>query len=207
VCVCGPRGITVNPFTNFVYIAYQGDSTVLVIDGSTNTVVTSLLSTGENTLSMATNRITDLVYLPDLLGGGLLVIGEDVDDDGVPDGLDNCPMVANPDQADNDNDGIGDICDPDDDNDGVPDDEDMCPDSDLRDTVVIDEHDSGVTNHLLDGGCTISDLIAACADLATNHGEFVSCVAALTSELKDNGIISGKEKGAIQNCAARADLP
>jgi hypothetical protein len=35
----------------------------------------------------------------------------DIDDDGVCDGLDNCPNVSNPDQTDTDGDGIGDACD------------------------------------------------------------------------------------------------
>jgi uncharacterized protein (TIGR03382 family) len=51
----------------------------------------------------------------------------DFDDDGVPDGKDDCPEVANPDQADADHDGEGDLCDPDDDDDGIMDEDDDCP--------------------------------------------------------------------------------
>ena len=36
----------------------------------------------------------------------------DTDGDGIPDAIDNCPTTANADQADADNDGIGDVCDP-----------------------------------------------------------------------------------------------
>jgi hypothetical protein len=36
----------------------------------------------------------------------------DQDGDGVPNGDDNCPAVANPDQADSDNNGVGDACEP-----------------------------------------------------------------------------------------------
>ncbi|HEV8113580.1 MAG TPA: thrombospondin type 3 repeat-containing protein [Planctomycetota bacterium] len=51
---------------------------------------------------------------------------QDSDGDGIPDGSDNCPNVANPDQANNDGDAQGDVCDSDDDNDGVPDGADNC---------------------------------------------------------------------------------
>lgn len=58
----------------------------------------------------------------------------DADNDGVLDGADNCPNVANADQADNDNDGIGNVCDStpdgetsDSDSDGVSDSLDNCP--------------------------------------------------------------------------------
>src|SRR5262249_46486135 len=43
----------------------------------------------------------------------------DTDGDGIPNGIDNCPTVANPDQHDMDHDGIGDVCDPDADGDGI----------------------------------------------------------------------------------------
>jgi hypothetical protein len=45
----------------------------------------------------------------------------DSDSDGVADGLDNCPLVANPSQANADGDALGDACDSDDDNDGIAD--------------------------------------------------------------------------------------
>ena len=45
----------------------------------------------------------------------------DGDGDGVPDQIDNCPTVANPDQADQDHDTIGDACDTDKDGDGFAD--------------------------------------------------------------------------------------
>jgi predicted acyl esterase len=51
----------------------------------------------------------------------------DGDTDGVPDATDNCPAVANANQANNDGDTEGDACDADDDNDGVQDGADNCP--------------------------------------------------------------------------------
>jgi hypothetical protein len=41
----------------------------------------------------------------------LTVLAKDSDGDGIPDGSDNCPNVANPDQMDSNNNGVGDACD------------------------------------------------------------------------------------------------
>jgi len=57
----------------------------------------------------------------------IAVLITDVDDDGFADHIDNCPTVSNPDQADTDEDGQGDVCDDDIDNDGVKNDDDSCP--------------------------------------------------------------------------------
>jgi hypothetical protein len=93
------------------------------------------------------------------------------------------------------------------DSDGVPDDADECPSSILTLTVVIGGCDSGVTNTLFPSGCSISDDINLCAAGAKNHGEFVSCVAHYLNDLKKAGILTGKQKGAIQECAGKARIP
>jgi hypothetical protein len=57
-------------------------------------------------------------YVPRLLLAALaalLVSGcppKDTDGDGIPDAVDNCPTVFNPDQADSNGNGIGDACEP-----------------------------------------------------------------------------------------------
>lgn len=56
----------------------------------------------------------------------ITVAPADADNDGVPDSTDNCPLIANSGQENNDADALGDVCDPDDDNDGVLDVSDNC---------------------------------------------------------------------------------
>ena len=92
------------------------------------------------------------------------------------------------------------------DGDGIVDNDDACPNSDLSATVVIDGCNSGVPNSVFPSGCTISDLIAACAENPSNHGQFVSCVSHLTNDLKKGGTITGQQKGAIQSCAGKAHI-
>ena len=74
-------------------------------------------------------------------------------------------------------------------------------------TVVIDGCDSEVPNILLSSGSTISELVAACAEGANNHGKFVICVDVLIKDLKKDGDITGHEKDAIHKCAAHANIP
>lgn len=96
---------------------------------------------------------------------------------------------------------------PDADGDGVVDDEDCNPNSDLSPTVVIGGNDSRVPNTLFENGCTISDIIAQIAASSTNHGEFVSRVTEYTNSLARSGLITGRQKGAIQSAAAKAEIP
>ena len=96
---------------------------------------------------------------------------------------------------------------PDADGDGVVDDEDCNPNSNLAATIVIGGFDSGVSNKLFANGCTMSDVIANIAAGAGNHGQFESSIAALTNGWVSEGLITGKEKGAIQSSAARARIP
>ena len=121
--------------------------------------------------------------------------GVDTDADGVCDPDDNCPDLANNNQADADRDGAGDACDLE------------CTLSDISDNVVIDACDSGVENQTLVGGCTMADEIASCADGARNHGQFVRCVNRFVNEWKRAGLISGFQKGRISRCAGQANIP
>jgi hypothetical protein len=50
------------------------------------------------------NESEEVIYL----AAGLL---DDADADGVPDGIDNCPIALNPNQIDSDGDGVGNLCD------------------------------------------------------------------------------------------------
>lgn len=68
---------------------------------------------------------------------------EDTDGDGIIDSLDNCPLFANPNQSDTDNDGIGDVCEEDTDSDGIPDEFDNCVDTANTDQSDIDNDGIG----------------------------------------------------------------
>ena len=79
------------------------------------------------------------------------------------------------------------------DGDGVPDDEDCQPDSDLSETIIIGDDDTGITNDLLEDGCTLSDLIADVLGADSSVSAFVQ----LLVDLKGDGLISGRDLGTI----------
>ena len=85
----------------------------------------------------------------------------DSDGDGLEDNEDNCPLDANPNQEDADNDGSGDACDPDDDGDGTADDTDNCP----NDTNPNQSDDDG------DGVDNDCDNCPASANVAQADGD------------------------------------
>jgi hypothetical protein len=86
----------------------------------------------------------------------------DSDGDGISDAEDNCPLAPNPDQADADHDGQGDVCDPDDDNDGVLDASDNCHFVANSDQLDTDGDGQGDACDLDDDNDTILDEVDNC---------------------------------------------
>jgi hypothetical protein len=75
---------------------------------------------GQSVLAFSSLHAAGVV--PEVQRIGVIAIGEvapDADNDGVPDSVDNCTIVANADQRDTNGDGYGNLCDPDLNNDGT----------------------------------------------------------------------------------------
>ena len=115
-------------------------------------------------------------HVPGYLKGGFLVrLGGDADGDGASDRLDNCPTEHNPSQADYDLDAVGDACDADDDNDGIGDLEDMiCPfsvSSSFVSTILTDHDNDGCeddTEDLDDDNDGVLDVVDQCTPPQAN---------------------------------------
>jgi T5SS/PEP-CTERM-associated repeat protein len=88
------------------------------------------------------------------------------------------------------------------DGDGVPDGQDGCPGSSASATLMIGGCATGAANVFYQQGCKLSDATRACELAAHNHGAFVRCVAENANSWLENGLVSSRQRGAIQACAA-----
>jgi hypothetical protein len=115
-------------------------------------------STGFGDLAMlSTVPGQEVTFTAVPLGSGYR-IGVDRDDDGWMNRDDNCPMVFNPQQFDDDNDGIGNECDTDLDDDGVEDSIDNCPGIANPLQEDTDNDSEGDACDLDDDGDSLSDV-------------------------------------------------
>lgn len=131
-----PYDVAVNPLLNRAYLVSVHVPEVAIVDGETEAIL-GTVNVGALPLyvnwSVDVDPFTNRVYVLSPSALTLSVFEDaplpptDADGDGVADTLDNCPAVANADQADADADGVGDACDTDNDNDGVLDSADNCP--------------------------------------------------------------------------------
>ena len=71
--------------------------------------------------------------------------------------------------------------------------------------IIIDGCDTGIEDFTYQGQL-VSALLAECAVGVENHGQYASCVAHLTNELKQAGLLTGEQKGVIQSCAAQSSI-
>ncbi|WP_417800780.1 thrombospondin type 3 repeat-containing protein [Tenacibaculum sp.] len=116
-------------------------------------------------------------------------VNGDEDGDGVLNGVDNCPNTANPDQADADGNGIGDVC-QDTDGDGILDVNDNCPTTANPDQVDADNNGIGDACQDTDGD-GVMDNVDNCpntanADQADGNGDGVGDVCDTSYKNADN---------------------
>ena len=165
------------------------DRLAVVIDARINGVIT-LLTTGEDQQPMPAEIRLDLASSPDDDDSFAITIvavpavseGPDADEDGIPDGFDNCPMTASSDQRDSDHDAIGDAC-------------DACPETPPASPVLSD-------------GCSPSQR-CPCEGPAPGVGwssqrAYAQCVARDLKKLRDEGQLSRSEIRRLLQDAVRS---
>ena len=157
----------------FLYDVSNAASPVLVASSESTTENTENLHvtlTAGHAYSVQVKRpATQAIFSWDY-GAAWQIVPLDTDFDGIPDSLDNCPLTANPNQADADGDGIGDVCDNctlvpntnqlDADGDGYG---NLC-DADLNNSGLVTSADAGILSAVI-GQLATASPTAAAADL------------------------------------------
>jgi hypothetical protein len=184
--------------------------TAVAKDG--NAAANRTLMQAEIPVNLADNQGLTFRWRPVLLGSnnddGLAIdditvidVQDDADGEGVPDEIDNCDNDANPDQANNDNDALGDACDFDDDNDGDFDSNDNCTtvaNADQADTDQDGQGDVCDSDDDADGLLDASDQCPTVTGPPTSNG----CPAPppSTPDFDSDGVAD-----AVDNCVNKAN--
>ena len=116
-----PVNLTNNPASDRIpRFNLDGSKIVFLSNREPTSQVYSMNADGTNVINLSNHYNSGFDFDPRF-------VFIDPDQDEIGEACDNCPGDANTDQADNDDDGLGDVCDPDDDNDGLNDNVDNCP--------------------------------------------------------------------------------
>lgn len=136
-----PTGMSVSRLGLITWLTNENSPAV-------STITVNVSDGGEDGVTPATEAFT-------------LTVNFDIDGDGVNNDADNCRTIANADQSDNDNDGLGDLCDDDDDNDSISDEFEIANGLDPLDPTdaTEDSDGDGVSNQdeFINGGDPNSD--------------------------------------------------
>jgi len=172
----GPKELFLVPgfsyrFSNRTHFTENGGEAFAVFDAN-GTDSTSCSITPESGLDLGVREDSTLDHF-DIFCGPLVA---DSDGDDVNDNVDNCPNTPNTEQVDQDNDGIGNPCDPDLDGDGMANDVDNCPDvanpeqtdidGDNIGDVCDDDNDNDGVNDIEDNCLGVAN-----SDQANNDGD------------------------------------
>jgi hypothetical protein len=137
---------------------------------------------GSITIILSSSRRAERTYVLVISASPVNDRQPDVDDDGVPDAHDNCPMVANSGQEDTDGDGVGDEC-------------DQCPDT-LAGAPVTET------------GCSAEQWCPCDASASgaqwPNQNEYLRCVAKAARELYRDGQLTATGRRQLLRRAVRS---